>query len=317
MFGIGAARRILYGIPVAPQHGQAPVGIGAVTAPGSAETDLFPVIDERGTGGENIQVGRDLHPAAGSSQIACCPVCIMIGNERNVHGFRIFLVNGIQVFPGFLYQPVHVTGLGRFGNQPLGLGCGKPETVKSIQVPVSDPVTVPYLRDGVNVGIDFLQFSDIPCPESDILLMFPVVRIFGRIKAEPVDADIQPVCSHIQHSLPDPLVIEIQLRHAVGEIGLNQQVRLPDPHEMPAGRNLGVRFQPGVKVIPDIIRAMHQMGVFKIPEPGVIFPGMVQRQIQNQFDVPLMAQGNQFLQILLGPEGGINLIIIRHIIFMI
>ena len=44
---------------------------------------------------------------------------------------------------------------------------------------------------------------------------------------------------------------------------------------------------------------------------------MVQRQIQDQLHVPLVAQGDQFLQVLFCAEGGINLIVIRHVIFMI
>ena len=44
---------------------------------------------------------------------------------------------------------------------------------------------------------------------------------------------------------------------------------------------------------------------------------VVQGKIQDQLHVPLMAQGDQFLQVLFCAEGGINLIVIRHVIFMI
>ena len=44
---------------------------------------------------------------------------------------------------------------------------------------------------------------------------------------------------------------------------------------------------------------------------------MVQRQVQNQLHIPSVAQVNQFLQILLRAECGINPVIIRYVIFMI
>ena len=60
---IGTARGILHGVPVAPEHGQAAVGIRVFAAPGTAQADFLTVIDERGTGGKEIEIGRDLHPA--------------------------------------------------------------------------------------------------------------------------------------------------------------------------------------------------------------------------------------------------------------
>ena len=39
--------------------------------------------------------------------------------------------------------------------------------------------------------------------------------------------------------------------------------------------------------------------------------------VQDQFDIPFMAQFGQFLQIFLCPKGGVDLIVIRHVIFMV
>ena len=147
--------------------------------------------------------------------------------------------------------------------------------------------------------------------------MFSVIGILGRVKAETVNADAQPVHRHIQHCLADPLVIKVQFRHMIGEVGLHQQIRLLNAHEMPAGRDLGIRFQPGIEVIPDIVGAVHQMGVPEIFIPAAVRAGMVQRQVQDQLHVPFMAQGGQFLQVFLRPEGRVDLVVICHIIFMI
>ena len=44
---------------------------------------------------------------------------------------------------------------------------------------------------------------------------------------------------------------------------------------------------------------------------------MIQGKIQDQLDIPGMAQGDELLQILQVPEGRVDLIVIRDIIFMV
>ena len=66
--------------------------------------------------------------------------------------------------------------------------------------------------------------------------MLAVIGIFRGVKPEAVHPQVQPVDRHVQHSLPYLLVVKIEFRHPVGEIGFHLQGEAAEIPEAPAGR---------------------------------------------------------------------------------
>ena len=258
-----------------------------------------------------------MHAAACHGQEACSPVRIMVGNEGNIHRFRIDGMDIIQISLGGLYKPVHISAQGGFRNEALHHGSGEMEAIECFQVTVRNGVSVPYLRHCIYVRIDLLQFVHIPYPELGVLLMFAVVWIFRGVKPEAVHSQVQPVGRHVQHSLPYLLIVKVEFRHLVGEIGFHLQRQAAHVPEAPAGGRRFLGRHPGVEVVEGIVDIPCLVRLPEVNEPLVVFARVVQRQVQDQFHAPLMAQGNQFLQVLLRAESRINLIIIGHVVFMI
>ena len=312
-----ASHRILYRIIVSPEHGQPPVCVGVGSAPGAPQADFLTVVDEGRSGHQDIQVRRHMHTAAGYGQESRRPVCVMVCNKRNVHRLRIDGMDVIQIGLGGLHKPVHVSAQGGFRDQALHHGRGEMEAVEGFQVTVRNGIPIPDLRHGIDIRIDLLQFIHVPYPELGILFMFAVVGIFRSVKPEAVHAQIQPVGCNVQHCLPYLLIVEVQFRHLVRKISLHLQRQAAHIPEAPAGGRRFLGRHPGIEVVEGIVDIPCLVRFPEIDEPLVVFARVVQRQVQDQFHSPLMAQGNQFLQVLLRAESRINLIIIGHVVFMI
>ena len=213
---------ILYGVTVTPKHGQPPVGVGTGSAPAAAQADLLPVIDERGAGAEQIQIGSHSHMPARHRQVAGTAVHIMVGNERDKHG----IVPEAGIFPHIIFHiggiAVDVAFFGGFGQQPFRLGDGKAEAVDTGLVLVHDALSVPDLRYGIDIGLDSAELCQIALPESDAFRIAAVVDIFGGVKTEAVHTEIQIVPGDIDGFPENFLIFEVQLGHVVGEIAFVQ-----------------------------------------------------------------------------------------------
>ena len=303
-------------IPVSPAHGQPAVGVRIRAAPGSPQADFLSVVDERRSGTQDIQAGRHPDPSVGVRQIARGPVRVMIGDEGHQGRVRPAGPEPVQAafhIPGI---HVHVPGRGGGGNQALRLGHGEVETVHGGNVLIRHRVAVPDLAHHPDIRRNRPELPRVPFPEGGGAGVIAEIDILGGIEAEPVHPQVQIEPGDFQRGLPHRLVVIIQLRHALAEIRLIPEFRGGD----------GIIGMPGLPFlrpaadIPVVIKVffiVHQAGVAELPEPVVGGARMIQRQIQDQPDPPLMAAFNQIFQILHGAEGRIDGIIIRHVVFVI
>ena len=241
----------------------------------------------------------------------------MIGDKIDFHRFGIDSVQRIDIFLHCRGQPVDIAGFRRLGNQAFRLAGGKMEAVDRRRVPVRDAFPVPYFRHGIYVRVDGFQFPDIPGPELQVFVVLVQVQVFGRVKAEPVHAQFQVELRDFQDFLPHCLGIEVQFRHRAGEIALHLDAGGVFLHKSPARGRFVIRSDIGIVIVAWPGRIVHGMGVQEPPVPDMLAAGMVQRQVQDHLYIPFMADRNQFPQVVHRPEGGIDRIVIHHIIFMV
>ena len=149
----------------------------------------------------------------------------MIGDEGDVHGFRIDRVDAVQIALRIPGEDIHVSLQGGLRDQAVHHRRGEVETVEGCQVTVDNRVAVPDFGDRVDIRIDLLQLFHVPEPEVLILAVFSVVRVLGRVETEAVDADAEPVRGDVQHGFPYFFVIEIQFGHGIRKVALIQDVR--------------------------------------------------------------------------------------------
>ena len=241
----------------------------------------------------------------------------MVGDEEDIHGLRVDGADVLLVVLQVVRQGIDVAAQGGGGDQPVHLGGGEMEAVEGLQVLIGDGVPIPDLRDGVDMGIDFLQLLHVPFPEGRALLIVPVIDVLRGVEAEAVDAQVQPVGRYVHGRLPDLFIVIIQLRHAFGEVALIEVARPEGTFEAAAAGHRIVLAEPGVVIVILVAGVVHLVGGFEIGEPPVIHGGVVQGQVQDQLHVPLMAQGDELLQVLQGAEGRVNPVKIRDVILMI
>ena len=86
---------------------------------------------------------------------------------------------------------------------------------------------------------------------------------------------------------------------------------------MPSGRGGIVPGDPGVVIVVLVGFVADDMRAGKAAEPGVSVSGVVEGQVENDQDIALMAEAEELPQVLHGAEGGIDLVIIGHVIFVI
>ena len=312
---VGGAGGVADGVAVAPYHGEASVGIRIRAAAGAAHAQLLTVIDEGRAGTQQIEVGRHLHPPAGHGQKARGAVHVVVGDEGHDHRIGPDILDTVQIRLDIGGVAVYVPGLCGLGDDAAGLGGSKVEAVGGGIVHVGDAVAVPHLRDGVEVGLDLSQLVQIPLPERQAPAVVPKVDVFGGVEAKAVHAQVQIVLCYVHHGGAGLRAVEVQLRHIAGEVALVIILRAGQ-----LGIAAAAALTPcmeGVEVIVGVRDVLLDMRRAEAAEPLVFRACVVDGQVKDQPDVPLMAQGNQVLQILLRAEGGVDGVIICHVVFVI
>ena len=147
--------------------------------------------------------------------------------------------------------------------------------------------------------------------------MVPEVHVLGGVEPKPVDVPIEIVPGDLQNLLPDGGVVEVQLRHAPVEVALIVDVGAGQGGEGPArGRFLALGII-GIEIVIGIVLDILPVGLGEGAEPGVRPGGVVDDHIEDQLHAPLMAEGDELVQIRLGAEVRVDLVVVRHVIFMI
>ena len=147
--------------------------------------------------------------------------------------------------------------------------------------------------------------------------MVAEVDVLHRVKAEAVHAEIEPVFRDLHDLLAHGGVVEVQLRHPGVEVAFVIIVRAVDRIEGPPRGDIVPSGAPAVKIIELVGGVPVLMRVLESDEPGVERAAVVDRQIQDQLDVALMALLAQLAQIVLRAEVAVDLIVVHRVVFVI
>ena len=144
----------------------------------------------------------------------------------------------------------------------------------------------------------------------------------GRdINPEAVDAFVEPE-PHQVVDLPAylgifPVQVRLLYREIVQVVGVGRRIELPgftvDVKEAPAVGRLSLFRRPPVVIIPVGIVA----GAARLPEPLVLVAAVVDYQVHDQLDPPLMHPGQHLLEVRYGAELGHDVAVVADVVAIV
>ena len=163
----------------------------------------------------------------------------------------------------------------------------------------------PGFADNVAVRLDLFGFRIQPGEEFYVLVQLTGVVAGNGVQTEAVNAHVQPIGHDLATFLPHLGVVQVQVRH---------------------GGNKARFVIAAADGIIAALRGVAEIVIFAVGrirtgnrrlEPGMVTGGMVHNQIQNHPDAKRMRPFQKGLEIIQRAVGGIDAVIIRHIVFVI